>query len=46
MYDILQTLINGTFGWGWPDWLIHLISYIVIVTIILIVAPFQMLFFT
>jgi len=46
MYDILQALINGTFGWGWPDWLIHLISYIVIVTIILIVAPFQMLFFT
>jgi NADH:ubiquinone oxidoreductase subunit H len=46
MYDILNSLINATFGWGWPSWLISLIGHVLVATILFLVAPFQMLFLT
>ncbi|WP_322495022.1 NADH-quinone oxidoreductase subunit NuoH [Chloroflexus sp.] len=46
MYDMIAALINGALGWGWPEWALHLLSHILVVTIVLVVAPFQMLFFT
>ncbi|NCC35742.1 MAG: NADH-quinone oxidoreductase subunit H, partial [Chloroflexia bacterium] len=46
MYDILDGLINSTLGFGWPSWLISLIGYVLVATLLFAVAPFQMLFFT
>lgn len=46
MRDLIDGLLNTTLGLGAPDWLVSLISYVAIVTIIFLVAPFQMLFFT
>ncbi len=46
MYDIVNGLINEVFGWGWPGWLISLIGYVLVATVLFLVAPFQMLFLT
>jgi len=46
MYDILNSLINMTFGWGWPSWLISLVSHILVATLLFLIAPLQMLFLT
>ena len=46
MYDILNSLINGNLGWNWPEWLVALISHVLVATILFLVAPLQMLFFT
>ena len=46
MYDILNSVINMTFGWGWPSWLISLVSHILVATILFLIAPLQMLFLT
>lgn len=46
MYDIVDALLNGTLGLGWPGWSIALISYVLIATILFLVAPLQMLFLT
>ncbi|NNJ10797.1 NADH-quinone oxidoreductase subunit NuoH [Chloroflexales bacterium ZM16-3] len=46
MHDVVNQLINTTFGWGWPGWLISLISYLLIATLLFLIAPFQMLFLT
>lgn len=46
MYEFLNQIINTNFGWGWPGWLIALIAYLIIATVLFLVAPFQMLFLT
>ena len=46
MYDLVNGLINVTFHWGWPSWLISLISHLLVATVLFMVAPFQMLFLT
>ncbi len=46
MYDMLYGLINSTFHWGWPDWIISLCSHLLVATVLFLVAPFQMLFLT
>jgi len=46
MYDMLDALLNGTFGWGWPGWLVALAGHVAVATILFLVAPVQMLFFT
>lgn len=46
MYDVINQLINTTFGWGWPGWLIALIGYLLVATMLFLIAPFQMLFLT
>jgi NADH:ubiquinone oxidoreductase subunit H len=46
MYDILDGLINTTFGLNWPTWLVALLGHIAVATLLFLVAPFQMLFFT
>jgi NADH:ubiquinone oxidoreductase subunit H len=46
MYDIVNGLINTTFGWGWPSWAISLISHLLVATVLFLVAPLQMLFLT
>jgi NADH-quinone oxidoreductase subunit H len=46
MNDVINQLINTTFGWNWPGWLIALIGYLLVATILFMVAPFQMLFLT
>ncbi|MFV9505299.1 MAG: NADH-quinone oxidoreductase subunit NuoH [Oscillochloridaceae bacterium umkhey_bin13] len=46
MYDILNGLINSTFGWGWPSWLISLLGYLIVAGLLFAIVPFQMLFLT
>ncbi len=46
MYDIVNSLINVAFGWGWPGWVIALISHLAVTTLLFAIAPFQMLFLT
>ncbi|NTU78483.1 MAG: NADH-quinone oxidoreductase subunit NuoH [Chloroflexales bacterium] len=46
MYDIVNGLINVTFGWGWPGWIISLISHLLVASVLFLIAPFQMLFLT
>ncbi|NTW98179.1 MAG: NADH-quinone oxidoreductase subunit NuoH [Oscillochloris sp.] len=46
MHDVINQLINTTFGLGWPGWIISLISYLLVATILFLLAPFQMLFLT
>jgi NADH-quinone oxidoreductase subunit H len=46
MYDVLNGLINTTLGLGWPTWLVALLGHVAVATILFLVAPFQMLFFT
>ncbi len=46
MYAIVDGLINATFGWGWPSWLISLVSHVLVATVLFLVAPLQMLFLT
>lgn len=46
MYDIIDAIVNSTLGFGWPSWLISLIGYVLVATLLFAVAPFQMLFFT
>ncbi|HMQ35610.1 MAG TPA: NADH-quinone oxidoreductase subunit NuoH, partial [Chloroflexaceae bacterium] len=46
MYDIVNGLINTTLGWGWPGWLISLVSHLLVATVLFLVAPLQMLFLT
>lgn len=46
MYDVVNYLFNTLFNLGAPTWLIALISYLLIATVLFLVAPFQMLFLT
>ncbi len=46
MHDVINHLINTVFGLGWPSWAISLIAYLLVATILFLVAPFQMLFLT
>lgn len=46
MYDLLNSLINNTLGLGWPGWLVALLAHVAVATLLFLVAPFQMLFFT
>jgi NADH-quinone oxidoreductase subunit H len=46
MYDIIDYILNTTFGLGAPGWVVSLTSYLWIATILFMVAPFQMLFLT
>lgn len=46
MYDIVDALLNRTLGLAWPGWSIALISYVLIATVLFLVAPVQMLFLT
>jgi NADH-quinone oxidoreductase subunit H len=46
MYDIVDALLNGTFRLGWPQWSIALIGHVAVATLLFLVAPLQMLFFT
>ncbi len=46
MHDVINQLINTTFGWNWPGWVISLISYLLVATLLFLIAPFQMLFLT
>lgn len=46
MYDLLNGLVNGSFGWGWPSWAVALLGHVAVASILFLVAPFQMLFLT
>jgi NADH-quinone oxidoreductase subunit H len=46
MYDVVNQIINTSFGWGWPGWAITLISSLLVATVLFLIAPFQMLFLT
>ncbi|MBX0327535.1 NADH-quinone oxidoreductase subunit NuoH [Oscillochloris sp. ZM17-4] len=46
MRDVIEQIINTTFGWGWPGWAISLIGYLIVAAILFLIAPFQMLFLT
>jgi NADH-quinone oxidoreductase subunit H len=46
MYDIVDALLNRTFGLGWPGWSVALIGHLFVASLLFVVAPFQMLFFT
>ena len=46
MYDVLVNIINDSFGWGWPTWLLSLLSHVIVATLLFLVVPFQMLFLT
>ena len=46
MYDIVNGLLNSTFGLGWPGWAISLIGHVLVAGILFLIAPFQMLFLT
>jgi NADH-quinone oxidoreductase subunit H len=46
MYDVLDSLINSSLGWGWPQWLVALIGHVLVATLLFLVVPLQMLFFT
>lgn len=46
MFEIVNHLLNNIFGLNVPGWLVALIGYVIITTLLFVVAPFQMLFFT
>jgi NADH:ubiquinone oxidoreductase subunit H len=46
MYDILDALLNGTLGLDWPQWSVALLGHVAVATLLFLVAPVQMLFFT
>jgi NADH-quinone oxidoreductase subunit H len=46
MYDVVDALLNGTLGLGWPGWSVGLISHLLVATLLFLIAPLQMLFFT
>ncbi|MEI7772228.1 MAG: NADH-quinone oxidoreductase subunit NuoH [Chloroflexales bacterium] len=46
MQDVVNQVINTTFGWNWPSWSIALIGYLIVAAILFLIAPFQMLFLT
>ncbi|MEI7643876.1 MAG: NADH-quinone oxidoreductase subunit NuoH [Chloroflexales bacterium] len=46
MQDVVNQVINTTFGWNWPSWAIALIGYLIVAVILFAIAPFQMLFLT
>ena len=46
MYDVVDALLNRTFGLGWPGWSVALIGHLLVATLLFLLAPFQMLFFT
>jgi NADH-quinone oxidoreductase subunit H len=46
MYDIVDYILNTTFGLGAPGWMVSLTSFSLIASILFLVAPFQMLFLT
>jgi NADH-quinone oxidoreductase subunit H len=46
MQDVVNQVINTTFGWGWPSWVIALIGYLIVAGMLFLIAPFQMLFLT
>lgn len=46
MYDVLNSLLNESWGLGWPGWLVALIGHVLTATVLFLVAPVQMLFLT
>ena len=46
MYDVVDALLNGAFQLGWPGWSVALIGHLLVATLLFLLAPFQMLFFT
>jgi NADH-quinone oxidoreductase subunit H len=46
MYEVIEQLLNGTLGLGAPEWVIMLTRHLWVVSILLAVAPLQMLFLT
>ncbi len=46
MYDIVDYILNTTFGLGAPGWMVSLTSFSLISAILFLVAPLQMLFLT
>ncbi|GAB4440933.1 MAG: NADH-quinone oxidoreductase subunit NuoH [Chloroflexi bacterium OHK40] len=46
MYELLDALINGRLGLGWPGWAVALLGHVAVATLLFLVAPVQMLFFT
>ncbi|MEI6776183.1 MAG: NADH-quinone oxidoreductase subunit NuoH [Chloroflexales bacterium] len=46
MQDVVNQVINTSFGWGWPSWAIALIGYLIVAALLFGIAPFQMLFLT
>ncbi len=46
MYDVVDYVLNTTFNLGAAGWVVSLISYLMIATVLFLVAPLQMLFLT
>ncbi len=46
MYDVFHYILNSLLGLGAPDWIIALLRHLFVVTVLFVVAPFQMLFLT
>ncbi len=46
MYEIYHNLLNTTLGLGAPEWLVRLIAYLSMTTVLFVVAPLQMMFLT
>jgi NADH:ubiquinone oxidoreductase subunit H len=46
MYDVVNYLLNTTFALNAPGWLVALVSHVLVATLLFLIAPFQMLFFT
>lgn len=46
MSDVINYVLNTMLGLGAPSWLVALISFIAVATILFLVVPFQMLFLT
>lgn len=46
MYDIVNSVLNSILGLGAPGWVVALISHLMVMTLLFVVAPFQMLFLT
>jgi NADH-quinone oxidoreductase subunit H len=46
MRDIINWLLNDALGLGAPSWLVALVGYVAVATLLFLIVPFQMLFFT
>ncbi len=46
MYDVVDFLLNTQLGLNSPDWVVMLISHLIVVGMLFVVAPLQVLFLT
>jgi NADH:ubiquinone oxidoreductase subunit H len=46
MYDVVNYVLNTSFALNVPEWLVALISHVLVATLLFLIAPLQMLFFT